>query len=80
MGTFNKLSVKLQYAGHSSYSESCTVYRCVFKATFPCCYVLKSNREPAFHSCISFRFTYRQCVNLIFVLIFKQNKLVRVTL
>ena len=31
MGTFNELSIKLQYAGYSPYSESSTVYRCVFK-------------------------------------------------
>ena len=150
MGTFNELSIKLQYAGYSPYSESSTVYRCVFKtkearlilqsgiyifwpifrkarpsffrvkkegrafrsigqiiyipdckislasfvlyfhlllirsfirirsfffcglvlaskiecvfkAAFPCCWVLKSSREPAFHSYISFMFTCRQC-------------------
>ena len=32
---FNKLSVRLQYAGQSPYSKSCTVYRCVLKQLFP---------------------------------------------
>ena len=31
MGTFNEPSIRLHYAGYSPYSESSTVYRCVFK-------------------------------------------------